>query len=192
MLHKFLGILLICFLFFAIFNYGYYANASEFGPFQGKIVDADTKEPIEGVMVLIEWRELHFFAGSTFYDAQETLTDKNGEFYIPGILVFNPWTRLGIEAGVIIYKSGYGTIDGEHIHDLAKALSAKKDGTPRVTYILSFQDGKPIIILKKLSIEERKKFGTPGTSDISHGKKKLLIQEINKERKFVGLGEVTD
>lgn len=190
MLDKNFRVLFIsCLLVFGICNY---ANASEFGPFQGKIIDAETKEPIEGVVVLIEWRQYRLsslFENTIFYDAQETLTDKSGEFYIPGIWILNPWTRLMLESHVIIYKSGYGTIDGEHIRDLAKALSAKKDGTPRVTYISSFQDGKPVIILKKLTVEERKRYSTPGKGDAPCDKAKLLIQEMNKENKFLGLGK---
>ena len=41
-------------IFIVIGNFSY-ARATEFGPFQGKILDAETKEPIEGVVVLIEW-----------------------------------------------------------------------------------------------------------------------------------------
>ena len=83
------------------------AEFTDFGPYNGKIVDDETKEPIEGVVIFIEWVKLHAFAGSTFIDGQETLTDKNGEFYISGIWVLNPWKRLTSEAIMVIYKSGY-------------------------------------------------------------------------------------
>lgn len=42
--------------FFAVIV-GDWAHATDFGPFQGKIVDADTKLPIEGVVVLLEWQK---------------------------------------------------------------------------------------------------------------------------------------
>ncbi|MFZ3090791.1 MAG: hypothetical protein WA240_09250 [Nitrospirota bacterium] len=191
MLYKFLGILIIIgwLLVVGICNY---AIASEFGPFQGKIVNAETKEPIEGVVVLIVWSEVHFFAGSTFYDAQETLTDKNGEFYIPAIWVFNPLIRLKAEADVIIYKSGYGTdsVLGVDFRGLWKAFLKNEWGAPKGTFIWKLEDNKPIIMLKKLSVEERKRYSTPGWGYIPSNKAKLFIQEINKENKFLGLDEV--
>jgi hypothetical protein len=180
-------IMLLCFIFII----GYWervegAEFMDFGPYQGKVVDVDTREPIEGVVILVEWNQKHLFAGSTFIDAQETLTDKNGDFHLPGIWVFNPWKRLVSRALMIIYKSGYQPI---------KAGAFKKwkeldSGVKR--YILEVEDGKPVMILRKLTIKERRKYSTPGTSGIPHNKKKLLIQEINEERKFFGLGEVTD
>lgn len=163
-----------------------YAKAGEFGPFQGKILDADTKEPIEGVVVLIEWYELHFFAGATFYDAQEILTNKNGEFYIPGILVFNPVVRLRAEAGTIIYKSGY-----YGIHVPWKAL-LKPWGEPIVgtkkTYVLEVKDEKPIIMLKKITDPDERwdsvNRANPG-SHLPDEKKMLLMEEINREKEVL-------
>ncbi len=65
-----------------IYNFPYYYLA----PFEGKVVDTDTKSSIEGAAVLaIYYKEVPSIAGSNSYaiDAQETLTDKNGEFRIP-------------------------------------------------------------------------------------------------------------
>jgi len=163
-----------------------HAGASEFGPFIGRIIDADTKEPIEGVVVLIEWRESHMFAGSTFYDARETLTDKKGDFYIPRIWVFNPLVWLRAEADVIIYKSGYGATDGIEIHGHWESFLEMEWGAPRGTYIFKFDDGIPVIKLKKLTIEERKQssLSDPTSGDIPREKKKLLLQEIDKDYGF--------
>ncbi len=182
-----------------VINICNYANASEFGPFQGRILDADTKEPIEGIVVLIEWRELHFFAGSTFYDAQETLTDKDGEFVIPGIWVLNPWTRLGIEAYVIIYKSGYGSTVGIDFSGPWKALLEIEWGAPKGTLIWKFENGKPIFLFKKITDPEERRKNIPSEPSVPDGKYhqlkkkwKLLRQEKNKERRSLGLEELID
>lgn len=168
------------------------AVASKFGPLQGKVLDAETREPVEGVVVLIEWRLIHFFAGSTFYDAQETLTDKNGDFYIPGMWTVSPIAWLKAEAHLILYKSGYRGLHSMWevvVEDLEQWKYPREKGE---SYVSNVEEGKPVIMLKKLTIEERKRFSTPGTGDIPHEKKKLLMQEINKERKFFGLGAATD
>ncbi len=57
------------------------------GTYKGKVVDADTGQPIEGVVVLGVWETVTITpAGGThdYYDAKETVTDKNGEFLISG------------------------------------------------------------------------------------------------------------
>ena len=78
------------------------------GPYKGKVVDAETREPLEGVVVLGVWSKVYpNVAGTTseFYDSVELLTDKKGEIKIPGkgLLLFS---FLG-EMGVVIYKAGY-------------------------------------------------------------------------------------
>jgi len=165
-----------------------HAGAGEFGPFRGKILDADTKEPIEGVVVFIEWREKHGFKGSTFYDAQETLTDKNGEFYIPGIWAFNPLVWIRAEADAIIYKSGYEAIGFSPWLALLKAKTWRQPVEGRGNYILHVEDGRPVIMLKKL-IDVDKRWenvghANPGSSTPDE-KKKLLMEEFNREEEIL-------
>ena len=57
------------------------------GPYEGRIIDADTGEPIEGVIVLGEWNKEQISPGgavSAYYDVRETATDNKGEFSITG------------------------------------------------------------------------------------------------------------
>src|SRR4030067_756890 len=170
------------------------AHAGKFGPFEGSIVDAETKEPIEGVVVLFEWLQSRLFGNAIFIDVQEALTDKDGKFYIPGIWVLQPWRRLNTAASVFIYKSGYGSTSAAmgQMSGLWDALLEIEWGAQKGTFIWKLENDKPVLMLKKLTMEERKKYGTPGTGNIPHEKKKLLIQEINKERTFFKLGDVTD
>ena len=57
----------------------------QWGPFRGRVVDADTGSAIQGAHVMVLWvREppsLHLT--QRFYDAQETTTDREGRFEIP-------------------------------------------------------------------------------------------------------------
>ncbi len=165
-------------------------EVADFGPYQGKIVDAETKEPIEGAVVFVDWYELHFFAGSTFIDAQETLTDKNGEFYLSGIRVFNPWKSLGSEGGLIIYKSGYKFI---RIDPWKKWKTFSPQNKAFISEVVNIEDGKPIFLLKKWTLDEIRQAyergilpsADPSSSDIPHEKKKLLLQEIDKGEKIL-------
>jgi flagellar basal body-associated protein FliL len=52
-------------------------------PYKGKVIDTETKEPIEGAVVLVVYySESPTIAGSSVQpaDAQEAVTDSNGEF----------------------------------------------------------------------------------------------------------------
>ena len=55
--------------------------------FKGKVIDADTKQPIEGAVVVASWvEERATIAGPSTRskDVKEILTDKNGEWVIEG------------------------------------------------------------------------------------------------------------
>ena len=64
--------------------------------FHGRVIDADTRAPIEGAVVVVSWSEERAtIAGPTgrLKDVKETLTDKNGEWVIKG-----PKGRIGGDA----------------------------------------------------------------------------------------------
>ena len=86
------------------------AHAGYRGPFQGRVVDAETKEPIEGAVVFVEWQILHMWAGETFYDSAEVLTDANGAFSIASNWSWNPWTNVRMDSLFVIFKRGYGSV----------------------------------------------------------------------------------
>ena len=53
------------------------------GPYPGKIIDRETNEPIEGAAVLaVWWKETPMIAEAqrSYYDAQDTVTDREGNF----------------------------------------------------------------------------------------------------------------
>lgn len=60
------------------------ANAG--GPWKGRIVDMETGEPLEGAVVLAVWDTVYRTPTgphSNFYNARETLSDKDGYFEVP-------------------------------------------------------------------------------------------------------------
>jgi len=80
--------------------------------FSGRLIDAETKEPLEGaVAVVLYYKQatvsLNVGGVSDYpFAARETLTDSKGEFYFPSytsILILSEGTQVGF----IFYKPGY-------------------------------------------------------------------------------------
>ncbi|MBN1363749.1 MAG: hypothetical protein JW976_02995 [Syntrophaceae bacterium] len=80
--------------------------------FRGKVIDAETKQPIEGTVVVVLYYKRSVVSlnpgGPSSYvtKAKETLTDNKGEFYFPSyseLLLFTEDTYVEF----IFYKPGY-------------------------------------------------------------------------------------
>jgi hypothetical protein len=155
------------------------------GPYKGRVIDAETGKPVEGVVVLGVWyTETPTVAGaiSHYYDAMETVTDKNGEFYISG-KGFVVMTYMN----VLVFKAGYEYFDSLWVSlKRSQYLIEKKK--------IKWEGEKAIIPLKKLTMEERRKQGTPDfyvgerydkKENITHSclpqNINLLPKEVNKE-----------
>jgi len=154
------------------------------GPYQGKVVDQETREPIEGVVVLGTWWVYHFSpAGgySTYYDAHETVTDKRGEFIISGegLRILSNLQPMHF----IVFKDGYKYREGQwHVLKTDVPLSILEEEK------IQWDGDMPIFPLKKLTVEEKSKQDSPNfPSDASGHKIKLFLQEINKDRTERGL-----
>src|SRR5215831_16058944 len=89
------------------------AAAGAAGPYRGKVVDAQTKEPIADAVVLIYWNReapgLGHGPSEAFLDADEALANERGEFtvganpprtWVPGTWVSRPH--------LTIFSPGYG------------------------------------------------------------------------------------
>jgi len=80
------------------------------GPYHGKVIDKETKRPIEGAAVVAGWRKEAPAAHPiiTIYDAQEAVTDREGNFTVPGIVggSVNPLAKIR-EPSFNIFKPGY-------------------------------------------------------------------------------------
>ncbi len=146
--------------------------------YHGKVVDQETREPIEGAVVLGEWAVYHFGpAGgyASFYDARETVTDKNGEFTISG-----QGLRILSSVGsmdAVIYKSGYTYYRSGGWATIKEGMYSSKE--------VKWEGDMPVFPLRKLTDEERKK-DVNGSFIPSAGEggesTRLMINEINKER----------
>lgn len=178
-MRKTFPIMLFLFLFMNTPGWAYLFRYD--GPYKGKIIDADTGNPIEGVVVLGVWNhETPTAAGAvtSFYDAQETVTDKNGEFVIKGLglKIFSDVIPMDVQ----IFKTGYEYIG------LAPWVG--------FTYWdkIKWEGKKAIIPLKKLMMEERESQGSPSVPPTNAPLKKiiLMLKEINRDRIERGAGAI--
>jgi hypothetical protein len=150
------------------------------GPYKGRVIDAETGTPIEGVVALGVWyKELPSPGGTvgSYYDAQETVTDKNGDFEIKGQGLQILSTVSGMN--ILVFKAGYQYIG------------------PGLWYSLKFDGGllrnkakwekdRAIIPIKRLTTEERNKRHVDKEM-LPDNKQHLLIKELNKEYKEIGI-----
>jgi len=151
------------------------------GTYSGKVVDMDTRDPIEGAVVLGTWSiESPTIAGahSDYYDARETITGRNGEFSIPG-QGLRVMSRL-LPMRILIFKAGY-SYEQEDYNSLKTGLYSKDR--------IKWEGDRPIFPLKKLTLEERKQQGGPPDppDNAPFEKVKLMLREIDKERLERGL-----
>jgi hypothetical protein len=162
------------------------------------VIDADTREPIEGVVVVVYWHEARRTSigdlSSRPKDVKETLTDKNGEWSVTGpaggentissylsLITGMYYTR---EPEFIIFKPGYCCWpEGFAIDACSEKLNPEGNGKIR--------EGN-IIELLKLRREKDRVRNIPGIAGGENAleKQKEFIRLINEERRKLGLPEI--
>ena len=177
--------------------------------FKGKVIDAETKEPIEGAVVVVTYSKEtigipHKY--SSIIDVRETLTDKNGEFYIPRyITVIQPLSFEDM-ANFIVFKPGYGSLPnyqtvpsgitpGDQEIFFSKDIGSegelemwvKEEKGPKL------KKGKVtfgIVELPKLKTrEERLRASRVGVSGYGSKDLPLLYKALNEEERYLGIPE---
>jgi len=88
------------------------APAEAAGPWQAQVVSAETKQPLEGVVVLAWWtRHVRSFGGPSedYRDSQEVLADKDGRFTIESRWFFSLNPLVFFRGPFFeMFKPGYG------------------------------------------------------------------------------------
>ncbi|MEI6209511.1 MAG: hypothetical protein WCP20_22240 [Desulfuromonadales bacterium] len=142
------------------------------GPYEGKVIDPETNQPIEGAVVHGTWVKSHPGPGgasSTYFDSREVLTDKEGRFKIDGVglLILSNMEEMEIN----IFKAGYTQIHGYW---------------STLTQDVERPSGKATIKLHQMTLEERKKRNIyfPGMVPIKSIR--LFTREYNKETLELG------
>ncbi len=152
------------------------------GPYKGRVVEATDNQPIAGAVVVISWTYStpNVGGGSTHcLDADEAVTDANGEFEIPERKV-GPFGRVG-NANFAIYKVGYERIGPGPWESLKSA----KYFLERVIW----EGDRAIIPLKRVAKEDLKWDGRPPQVSCGRKDEKPLSEYIRIREEFrVALG----
>lgn len=174
--------------------------------YRGKILDAETKEPIVGAVAVVYYDRDMLIGGpggpgSYIFHAKERLTDEKGEFTFPSYTSLHLISEGGC-ASFIFFKPGYMASYGPEVlencymtQDYFTTDEAGKIGEVRA------KGGRPAIYQGPLGIVELRKaktreeilMGSPGapSSEFRSNKLPLLFKAINEDRKRRGLeGEI--
>lgn len=140
-----------------------------YGTITGTVVDAETGQPIEGAVVLVEWTVTKGL-GLTYtesYKVIEALTDKGGKVTISG--VFNPLVN---SPRVTVYKNGYVAWNNEYIFPDYKK---RPDFKWKNEYVFRLDKFKPEYSYDKHIFFIHSAIG------LGQGEKKLILKAIDWE-----------
>jgi len=177
--------------------------------FKGKVIDAETKMPIEGAVVVVVYEKIVAGLGpgwSAFpFDIREALTDSDGLFQVPSYTTLIQPFSLNSFVNFIIFKPGYGQYHPMNISagmgfgsDLLESFFSEDFGKerevilftniplkPRKAYMVTFG----VVELPKLkTLEERRKNIPSLPSELNLLEKQTnLIRLINEEEVNLGL-----
>jgi len=160
--------------------------------FKGKVIDAETKEPIEGAVIVAQYYIRVLVptgSHSILTDLQEALTGKNGEFSIPSLTRFIHPLGTGDKTFFLVWKPGYKKEEIRDSHFFTKEPGTVEDlavQTEKGFEMKSVRLG--IVELKKVKTmeERRKEIPTRVGEFPDFRKQKEFIRLINEERILFG------
>ncbi|MFH2047595.1 MAG: hypothetical protein ABIK92_20900 [Pseudomonadota bacterium] len=191
--------MIITFAFTSSANAWLYYSKPEF---RGRIIDAETKKPVEGTVIVVLYMKWEFGGpggGNTEpMNAKETLTDKNGEFYFPSYrTLIGPLSSERV-AEFIIFKPGYKSItfvDGKNVSDekyfaIKKGMIGKKGEIKEKDHFGNIEIWKGALGVVELERVSPDRAMPPGGIPAGYGSNELplLYKAINKDRRNRGLG----
>ena len=169
--------------------FGSLRGAEGAGPWRAQIVDAETGQPLEGVVVVAWW--LKYIGGpggseARYYAAEEVVTGPDGRFEIPAKIAFN-WLPIITEIRgpeFRVFKPGY-----DHARTLRPELTSRGEALGDAD--LFTLDGVVIALQPLKTREDRLKFYrglSPPPPPIPSDRRRRFDEAIDVERKYLGFG----
>ena len=167
-------------------------SADAAGPWQGQVVAGDTKQPLEGVVVLAWWtRSVRSLGGFSeeYRDSQEVLTGKDGRFTIESRWFFslNP---LVFFSGpfVALFKSGYGDYEWPGYKGSETWPKEKRDALATAAQLFQLE-GIVVEMAVLVNTTERTKYLKRIETNVSVmplDKRPLMQEALMEEREALG------
>lgn len=167
-------------------------GAEAAGPWKGQVLDAETGQPLEGVVVHADWitytSSFGGWAGGEFYDADEVVTGPDGRFIIQARSTFTlvPWKKISRD--FVIFKPGYGQwrFQGSQNwpQDVYEHMALAKQAWEQFT-----GEGVVIELPPLKTREERLEFlgHVSYSALVPREYTKRLDEAVHKEREYLGL-----
>ena len=159
------------------------------GPWQAQVVSAETKQPLEGVVVLAWWtRHVRSFGGPSeeYRDSQEVLTDEDGRFTIESRWFFSLNPLVFFRGPfVAMFKPGYGDYGWPGYQGSETWPKEKREALRTEAQLLQL-DGIILEMPTLTTLEQRKEYLkrlSGGLSGIPHDKRPLMQRAVMDEWK---------
>ncbi len=170
--------------------FGSLRGAEGAGPWRGQIVDAETGQTLEGVVVIAWWLKYTGgpagWAGGRYYAAEEVVTGSDGRFEIPPKIALN-WLPIITQIRgpeFRIFKPGYG-----QFRVVKPELKPLEEGDDPYEFLT--KDGVMIALPPLKTREERLKFYSslsPPPPPVPPDRRRKFDEVIDVERKYLGFG----
>lgn len=152
------------------------------GPYRGQVIDAQTKAPLAGAVVVALWwrnRVYPFHSVAEHYAVRETITDTAGRFELDAKDVEEGAPRWTYHPEFLIFQSGYGSFPRKYV--------SPKGFTGGI-----FEGQGAVVELPRLVDREDRRqhlwlFGPHSYSNNPFKDLPELMRRINVERTAIGL-----
>jgi hypothetical protein len=170
-------------------------RADAAGPWQAQVVAGDTKQPVDGVVVLAWWtRNVRSLGGPSedYRDSQEVVTDKDGRFTIEPRWFFSLNPLVFFRGPfVAMFKPGYGDYEWPGYKGSETWPKEKREAL-RTEAQLLLLEGIVLEMPALVSVDQRKKYLNDlevHVLMVPLDRRPLLQKAISQERRALGYGE---
>ena len=152
------------------------------GPYRGQVLDAETKAPLAGAVVVALWRRdrvYPFHLTTEHYAVRETTTDSEGRFSLDAKDVEEGAPRRTRRPEFLIFLPGYGVFPRRHTSP-TEFLGDVFEGIGTIVEL-------PRIADREERLRNLSSFGPHSLSEKPHTELPQLILAIDRERIALGL-----
>jgi len=164
------------------------------GPWKGQVVDEETGQPLEDVVVLFYWLKdsgtlATSHGGTEFHDAEEVVTGPDGRFVIPARRIFTllPWKHF--IRRIVIFKPGYGQWEFKGLRERPELPYYEHEARKEEAEKELQHDGVVVTLPPLKTREQRLDFLRQVSWDpmIPPARTELMFKAKNAERMYLGI-----